>query len=154
MLGQDTLEQIFLDFSRAANEGATMKTISLFDYNNTWSNGILNLLFFLTLGFASVLYVMVGIFLWLARLLMCRRGMPQAVHLGTMLKLAATPFGRVLRTTLPKKPAACHIIANLFWMPIGLALGAAHLLMGLVLGLTVVLIPFSYHHFALRHMIW
>merc|ERR1712072_238469 len=73
---------------------------------------------------------------------MCRRGMPQAVHLGTMLKLAATPFGRVLRTTLPKKPAACHIIANLFWMPIGLALGASHLLMGLVLGLTVVQSPY------------
>ena len=37
-------------------------------------------------------------------------------------------------------------------MPIGLALGASHLLMGLVLGLTVVLIPFSYHHFALANL--
>ena len=37
-------------------------------------------------------------------------------------------------------------------MPIGLALGAAHLFMGLILGITIIFIPFSYHHFALANL--
>lgn len=104
-----------------------------------------NILFFVFGGFVIVLLYLLG------GLLMCLTviGIPFGVQAFKLAGAVAAPFG----TRLVEKDSATgctSVVLNVIWVILpGLELAIAHLVLGILLALTIVGIPFAKQHFKL-----
>lgn len=93
--------------------------------------------------FMSLGYFLVGIFLCITII-----GIPFGLQLFKMAKLVLLPFGSDVDTNFDKHP-----IANIIWLIFfGWEAAVSHLIMGLVLCITIVGIPFGLQWFKLAKL--
>lgn len=102
-----------------------------------------NLIWIVCGGFVgSILWFLAGILLAVTVI-----GIPFALQCFKIAGFVLYPFGRDI---LFGSFGALELLGNIFWIPIfGMELCAAHFLMGLLLCLTVVGVPFGKQHFKL-----
>lgn len=104
-----------------------------------------NLLFFVFGGFVIVLLYLIG------GVLMCLTivGIPFGVQAFKLAGAVAAPFG----TRLVEKDSATgctSVVLNVIWVILpGVELAVAHLVLGILLAVTIVGIPFARQHFKL-----
>ena len=108
-------------------------------------NAIGNILFFVLGGFLIVLgYVIGGVVLCITIV-----GIPFGVQAFKLARAVAAPFGT--QVVERESASGCTaVVMNIIWVILpGLELAIAHLVMGLVLGVTIIGIPFAKQHFKL-----
>lgn len=108
-------------------------------------NAIGNILFFVLGGFLIVLgYVIGGVVLCITIV-----GIPFGVQAFKLARAVAAPFGT--KVVERESASGCTaVVMNIIWVILpGLELAIAHLVMGIVLGVTIIGIPFAKQHFKL-----
>lgn len=108
-------------------------------------NAIGNILFFVLGGFLIVLgYLIGGVVLCITII-----GIPFGVQAFKLARAVAAPFGT--KVVERESASGCTaVVMNIIWVILpGLELAIAHLVMGIVLGVTIVGIPFAKQHFKL-----
>lgn len=108
-------------------------------------NAIGNVLFFVLGGFLIVLgYVIGGVVLCLTIV-----GIPFGVQAFKLARAVAAPFGT--KVVERESASGCTaVVMNVIWVILpGLELAIAHLVLGIVLGVTIIGIPFARQHFKL-----
>lgn len=108
-------------------------------------NALGNILFFVLGGFLIVLgYVIGGVVLCITIV-----GIPFGLQAFKLARAVAAPFGT--KVVERESASGCTaVVMNIIWVILpGLELAIAHLVMGLVLGVTIIGIPFAKQHFKL-----
>lgn len=79
-------------------------------------------------------------------------GIPFGMQTLKMGSLAIWPFGRVSRVT-PRSSGCLHILMNIIWLLFGgLWIAITHAILGMVLCITIIGIPFGIQHFKLTEI--
>lgn len=108
-------------------------------------NALGNILFFVLGGFLIVLgYLIGGVVLCITIV-----GIPFGVQAFKLARAVAAPFGT--KVVERESASGCtSVVMNIIWVILpGLELAIAHLVMGVVLGVTIIGIPFAKQHFKL-----
>lgn len=94
-----------------------------------------------------LLYVLGSIFLCLTIV-----GIPFGVQCLKLATLGLIPFGKVI-TSSPSATGTINVILNVLWIiTFGLTIAATHIILALILGLTIIGIPFARQHIKLASL--
>ena len=104
-----------------------------------------NLIWLILGGFIIAVEYFIGSLILIVTII----GIPFGMQTLKMGSLAIWPFGRVSRVT-PRSSGCLHILMNIIWLLFGgLWIAITHAILGMVLCITIVGIPFGIQHFKL-----
>jgi uncharacterized membrane protein YccF (DUF307 family) len=107
-----------------------------------------NLIWFIFGGFLVFLEYMVAGFLLCLTII----GIPFGIQVFKLALLALWPFGKTINYK-PSAPGCLSTIMNLIWLLIGgIWIALTHLVFGLLLGITIIGIPWALQHFKLASL--
>jgi len=107
-----------------------------------------NLIWLILGGFIIAVEYFIGSLILIVTII----GIPFGMQTLKMGSLAIWPFGRVSRVT-PRSSGCLHILMNIIWLLFGgLWIAITHAILGMVLCITIVGIPFGIQHFKLTEI--
>lgn len=104
-----------------------------------------NLIWLLLGGFLIAVEYFVGSLILILTII----GIPFGMQTLKMGSLAIWPFGRISRVT-PRSSGCLHILMNIIWLVFGgIWIAITHAILGMILCITIIGIPFGMQHFKL-----
>jgi uncharacterized membrane protein YccF (DUF307 family) len=107
-----------------------------------------NLIWLLFGGFIIAVEYFVGSLILILTII----GIPFGLQTLKMGSLAIWPFGRISRVT-PRSSGCLHILMNIIWLVFGgIWIAITHAILGMILCITIIGIPFGMQHFKLTEI--
>ena len=107
-----------------------------------------NLIWLLLGGFIIAVEYFIGSLILILTII----GIPFGIQTLKMGSLAIWPFGRISRVT-PRSSGCLHILMNIIWLVFGgIWIAITHAILGMILCITIIGIPFGMQHFKLTEI--